>query len=282
MKNISLVLSGGGARGIAHIGVINFLEKEGFVIKNIGGTSMGAIVGAIYAEGKLKEYEEFLRNLNTKEVIKLLDFSLSSPGLIDGNKIVKKLKSFLPTENIEYLDKNFFCIATDIQNGKEIVFKKGNLLQAVHASFAIPFVFTPVINNNNILVDGGVLNNIPVNHISNKYPVVAVCANSSQKLDTKLIEIISKKTETNERTDKVEKYISKFIPKKKKNSMSYHKILDEALHLLIEKNSNTNLKNNPPEILINIPREIAGTFDFLKAEKLIEAGEYLAEKAIYQ
>lgn len=282
MKNISLVLSGGGARGIAHIGVINFLEKEGFVIKNIGGTSMGAIVGAIYAEGKLKEYEEFLRNLNTKEVIKLLDFSLSSPGLIDGNKIVKKLKSFLPTENIEYLDKNFFCIATDIQNGKEIVFKKGNLLQAVHASFAIPFVFTPVINNNNILVDGGVLNNIPVNHISNKYPVVAVCANSSQKLDAKLIEIISKKTETNERTDKVEKYISKFIPKKKKNSMSYHKILDEALHLLIEKNSNTNLKNNPPEILINIPREIAGTFDFLKAEKLIEAGEYLAEKAIYQ
>jgi len=111
---------------------------------------------------------------------------------------------------------------------------------------------------------------------------VAVCANSSQKLDAKLIEIISKKTETNERTDKVEKYISKFIPKKKKNSMSYHKILDEALHLLIEKNSNTNLKNNPPEILINIPREIAGTFDFLKAEKLIEAGEYLAEKAIYQ
>ena len=282
MKNISLVLSGGGARGIAHIGVINFLEKEGFVIKNIGGTSMGAIVGAIYAEGKLKEYEEFLKNLNTKEVIKLLDFSLSSPGLIDGNKIVKKLKSFLPTENIEYLDKNFFCIATDIQNGKEIVFKKGNLLQAVHASFAIPFVFTPVINNNNILVDGGVLNNIPVNHISRKYPVIAVCANSSQKLDAKLIEIISKKTETNERTDKVEKYISKFIPKKKKNSMSYHKILDEALHLLIEKNSNTNLKNNPPEILINIPREIAGTFDFLKAEKLIEAGEYLAEKAIYQ
>ncbi len=282
MKNISLVLSGGGARGIAHIGVINFLEKEGFVIKNIGGTSMGAIVGAIYAEGKLKEYEEFLKNLNTKEVIKLLDFSLSSPGLIDGNKIVKKLKSFLPTENIEYLDRNFFCIATDIQNGKEIVFKKGNLLQAVHASFAIPFVFTPVINNNNILVDGGVLNNIPVNHISRKYPVIAVCANSSQKLDAKLIEIISKKTEVNERTDKVEKYISKFIPKKKKNSMSYHKILDEALHLLIEKNSNTNLKNNPPEILINIPREIAGTFDFLKAEKLIEAGEYLAEKAIYQ
>ncbi len=275
-KNISLILSGGGARGIAHIGVIKYLEQNGYVIKEIGGTSMGSIVGAIYSSGKLNQFENFLKQLDAKRIIKLLDFSITRPGLITGKKIIEKIGEFLSEQNVENLKIPYFCIATDINSGKEIIWKKGNLKNAIHSSFAIPFVFTPVYVEEKILVDGGVVNNIPVNHVSRNYPVVAVCVNSSIKKDNKIEEILNTKT-NNITIDKIEKYIQKFIPKKEKNKMSYYKVLDEALHLLIEKNSLTNISNFNPDILINMPRDIAGTFDFLKAEKLIEIGYYLAE-----
>ena len=281
MKKISLILSGGGARGIAHIGVINYLESKGYVIENVAGTSMGAIVGAIYSAGKLKEFENFLLNLDAKTIIKLLDFSLNRPGIIEGKKILKKLKEFLPVDSIEKLNKNFLCIATDLYNQKELVWKSGDLLTAVHSSFAIPFVFDPVQFQEKFLVDGGVVNNIPLNHINCELMTVAVCANASIGMDILPPDILQPQKKYKEKKSIIETYLNKFLKKKKdEKSPGYYDILDQTLHLMIEQNSKNILNNYPPDYLIEIPRKIAGTFDFLKARQLIKAGEYLAEKAI--
>ena len=279
MKEISLVLSGGGARGIAHIGVIKYLEANGYVIQNIAGTSMGAIVGAVYASGKLNEFEKFLMDLDAKTIIKLVDFSITRPGIIEGKKIIHKLKEFLTCEKIEDLQKNYLCIATDINNQKEILWNKGNLLTAIHSSFAIPFIFDPVIENKKILVDGGVVNNIPVNHVDRELLTIAVCANASVDINILPPEIINFKFQNNKnKKSTIKKYLNNLIGKKKDNSMpGYYEILDSTLHIMIEQNSMNILKRYPPDYLIKIPRKIAGTFDFLKAKQLIRAGEYLAK-----
>ncbi len=286
-KEISLVLSGGGARGIAHIGVIKYLEKRGFIIKNIGGTSMGAIVGGIYAEGKLKEFEEYLLNLDAKKMIQLLDFSMSQPGLIKAEKIMKEMKKFLPIDKIENTPIPYFCVATDLNKQEEIVWKKGDIAEAIHSSFAIPFVFTPVMIEDRLLVDGGVMNNIPINHIDRELLTIAVCANASIPMDETLTGFM--KTSPNKyqlQRTKVNKYLSKVLRfledenKKEDKKPGYYEVLDNTLHIMIENNSRNIIKRYPPDILVNLPRKIAGTFDFLKAEPLIKAGEYIAEKAV--
>ncbi len=286
-KEISLVLSGGGARGIAHIGVINYMERNGYKIKNIGGTSMGSIVGGIYAEGKLKEFEEYLLKLDAKKMIQLLDFSVSSPGLIKGEKILKEMKQFLPIKQIEKTPVPYFCVATDLNEQKEVVWRQGDILQAIHSSFAIPFIFTPVIIEDKLLVDGGVMNNIPINHIDRELLTIAVCANASIPMDEELKKISQapeKKYESQKNT--INKYLNKVLRlfydenEEEKKKPGYYEILDNTLHILIENNSKNIIKRYPPDILVNLPREIAGTFDFLKAEELIKAGEYIAEKAI--
>ena len=286
-KEISLVLSGGGARGIAHIGVIKHLEKKGYKIKHIGGTSMGAIVGGVYAQGKIKELEEYFLKLDAKKMIQLLDFSVGSPGLIKAEKILKELKKFLPVDLIEEVPLSFYCVATDLNARKEVVWKKGDMLTAIHSSFAIPFIFTPVMIEDKILVDGGVMNNIPINHINRDLLTIAVCANAGIPMDENLKKLSSPEEESYfEQKHFINKYLKKVLnffgdhEEKEKKKPGYYEILDNTLHIMIENNSKNLIKRYPPDILVNLPRDIAGTFDFLKAENLIKAGEYIAEKAL--
>ncbi len=151
-----MVLSGGGARGIAHIGVVEELEKRGFEIRSIAGTSMGALVGGIYAVGKLQEFKNWLYTLDKLDVFKLIDFTLSSQGLIKGDRVFKKMKEFIPDKNIEDLKIHYAATATDIINNKEVVFNQGSIYDAIRASVAIPTVITPVKQDDTLLVDGGV------------------------------------------------------------------------------------------------------------------------------
>ncbi|MCK4793275.1 MAG: patatin-like phospholipase family protein, partial [Desulfobacteraceae bacterium] len=162
---IALVLGSGGARGLAHIGVIEEFEKQGFEINSVAGTSMGALIGGLYAMDKLHEYKDWVLTLDKVEVFNLIDFTFSSHGLIKGDKIINKMKTFLPDRNIEDLDIPFAAVATDITNEKEVVFTTGSVYEAVRASIAIPTVFTPVNKDNILLVDGGVLNPIPANRV---------------------------------------------------------------------------------------------------------------------
>jgi NTE family protein len=167
-KGVALVLSSGGARGIAHIGVIEALLDKGFHIQSIAGCSMGAVVGGVYAAGKLPEFKEWICDLDKVDLFKLFDFTLSSQGFIKGEKVFKELEKFVSDCNIEDLPIPFCAVAVDINKEKEVVFKKGSLFEAMRASAAIPSIITPAIIGNVELVDGGVLNPMPLGLVYRK------------------------------------------------------------------------------------------------------------------
>ncbi|MFT5593228.1 MAG: NTE family protein [Oceanicoccus sp.] len=162
MKSISLVLGSGGARGYAHIGVIRALLEKNYDIKSISGCSMGAVVGGFYAAGKLDEFEEWTRSLSYLDVLKLVDISLLSNGAIRGDKLFNRLSQMLNGIQIQDLQIPFTAVATDLIQQKEIWFTSGSLEESIRASSAIPSLLMPVIKDGRVLVDGAVLNPLPI------------------------------------------------------------------------------------------------------------------------
>lgn len=160
-KRIALVLGSGGARGYAHIGVIEELERRGYEISCIAGCSMGAVVGGIYAAGKLSEYRNWIESLDYLDVLRLVDVSFRL-GAIRGEKVFGKIREIVGEIDIEQLPIPYTAVATDLTNQQEIWFQEGNLHQAMRASAAIPSLFTPVIQGSRTLVDGGLLNPLPI------------------------------------------------------------------------------------------------------------------------
>ena len=165
-KKVALVLGSGGARGYAHIGVIEELEARGYEIGCIAGCSMGAVVGGIYAAGKLREYREWTESLDYLDVLRLLDVSFRL-GAIRGEKVFGKIHEIIGEIDIENLSIPYTAVATDLTNQQEIWFQEGCLHKAMRASAAIPSLFTPVTQGSRMLVDGGLLNPLPI------VPVVA-------------------------------------------------------------------------------------------------------------
>ena len=284
-KEISLVLSGGGARGIAHIGVIQVLLENGFTIKNIAGTSMGALVGGVYAGGGLEAFTKWLTDADIKEAIKMLDFSLSLPGLIKAEKIMRKIDGFLHTKDIENLSVPYTAVATDLNSSSEVHFTAGKLTEAIRASIAIPTIFTPVFKDEQVLVDGGLLNNIPLDCVSRQYPVIAVCVNADVPVTAEQKAVMSRPTER-EQPDKLQKlkqHLHRYLKNKSGNEnehIGYAELLDKSIHLMIGNASQHIIAEYPPDLLINISREICGTFDFLKAGKIVEIGRMATERAL--
>ncbi len=160
-KRVALVLGSGGARGYAHIGVIEEIERRGYEIACIAGCSMGAVVGGIYAAGKLDEYRRWIESLDYLDVLRLVDVSFRL-GAIRGEKVFGQIRKIVGEINIEDLRIPYTAVATDLTNQQEIWFQEGCLHQAMRASAAIPSLFTPVMQGNRMLVDGGILNPLPI------------------------------------------------------------------------------------------------------------------------
>ncbi len=159
---VALALGAGGARGYAHIGVIDVLEERGYEIVSIAGTSMGAVIGGLHAAGRLGAYADWVRSLNQRDVLRLLDPSLTAPGAIRADKIVAKVSDLLGGAVIEQLPIAYTAVATDLLAGKEVWFQQGPVDAAIRASIALPSFIAPVMLNGRLLVDGGLLNPIPV------------------------------------------------------------------------------------------------------------------------
>ena len=159
---VALGLGGGGARGYAHIGVIQVLEERGYEIVDIAGSSMGAVIGGLHAAGKLDAYTTWVRPLTQREVLRLMDPSLRSPGLIRGEKVLAKVSEILDGAVIEELPIGFTAVATDLLAGKEVWFQRGRVDVAIRASMALPSFITPVMLNGRLLADGGLLNPVPI------------------------------------------------------------------------------------------------------------------------
>ena len=282
---ISLVLSGGAARGIAHIGVIEELEKQGFEIKSIAGNSMGAFIAAMYAMDKLQEYKEWVLTLDKVDVFKLIDFTFSSQGLIKGDRVFNKMKTFFPDKNIEDLKIPYVAVAADITNMNEVVFTEGSIYDAVRASVSIPTVFTPTKKGKAMLVDGGVVNPIPINRVKRIEGDILVASYVNANIPYDKPEITK---EDEERKDSVYKQkiiefknkLNDILPKNRKEHLNYFTLLNKSIGLLTHHLSQMNIDKYKPDILINISRHSGGTFDFFKAEELIETGRLAARKNI--
>ena len=248
-KNIALVLSGGGARGLAHIGVIKELLAMGYSINSITGTSMGALVGGLYACGKLDKFEEWVTQLTRYQMLRMLDFSWLNGGLIKGEKAINLLKSEIPNENIEDLAIPFRGISTDLLSQNAVVIESGKVYQAIHASIAIPGIFAPVFSDGKLLVDGGVLHNIPTKFAIKTTPkdlVVAVNVNA---------------------------FVDNEIQQKKKRiKVNLFKNSNRAIALMMETIGQFNLKENPPDKMINISRQSCELYEFYKAKEQIDVG----------
>lgn len=285
-EDIALVLSGGGARGIAHIGVIEVLLSHGYKIRSITGTSMGALVGSMYAMGKLQEFKDWMLSLDKIKVFNLVDFTFSSQGLVKGDKVLNALKDFIEDKNIEDLEIPYSCIAVDIVNRKEVVFREGSVYDAIRASISIPTVFTPVKMDGKLLVDGGVLNNIPLKHAprNNNDKLVAVNVNAQVpviKLKLSNKENEKKQSVYRKRINDFQSQLQKIVPTTKRDdTLNYFDVITNTIGLMTYTIAQNHLEKHPPDILINISKETCGTYDFYKAEELIETGKMATEETL--
>lgn len=287
-KDIALVLSGGGARGIAHIGVIEVLEEYGYNIKSIAGTSMGAVVGGIYALGKLNEFKEWLFKLDRTAVFRLVDFTLlGGAGFVKGEKVLNTIKGFTQDANIEDLQVDYCAVATNIDKQIEVVFKSGSLFEAIRASIAIPTVLTPVKTEEGHLVDGGILNNLPLDHVQRHKNDQLFAVNVNAEIPNLLPEVLEtnkepiEKSAYQKRMEEFTEMVSKLIPSRKKNdSLGYFDLINDTINVVVNANAIQSIKFHKPDLVFKISNKSANTFDFFKAEELYEIGRYVAQQEL--
>ena len=278
-QNIALVLSSGGARGVAHIAVIEELLKSGHKITSIAGSSMGAVIGGIYAAGKLPEFTEWLSDLDYWDVFNLLDFSISSKGFIKGEKVFKQTEPFIPKVNIEDLDIPFVAVAADIVNKQPVVYKSGDLKAAIRASVSIPTVLHPIKEEGRIIVDGGVVNPVPVDLVKrspgDKLVVVDVNAN---------VPFVKPKVKEREQTF-INNLVSRYTKwrkaeEKKEGNLGIFDMLNESFDLTQEALSQLLLDKYQPDLQINISRKICDTMDFHKTPEILALGRETYKKTV--
>lgn len=286
-RSVSLVLSGGGARGIAHIGVLEVLLERGYHIQSIAGTSMGALVGGVYATGNLPAFRQWLCNLDLVKVLGLIDFALLTPGLLKGDRLFQQLSEFMPDTLIESLPLHYAAVATDLAAREEVVFREGSLFEAVRASIAIPTVFTPVQSQNRILVDGGVLNNIPVNQVHRQEGDLLVVVDVNAEIPAEPVAASS--TIPQERLENYRRklqefnaYLHRVWPRERPDRLGYFDLITQTISLMTNHMAQLMLQQYKPDVLIQVSRDACGLFDFLRAEDLIAWGRQAAERSLQQ
>jgi len=278
MKNVRLVLGSGGARGMAHIGVIEELEKEGFQIKEIVGCSMGAVVGGIYCAGYLTEYKHWLIKLSRLDVFMLLDFTLSAQGFVKGEKVFKAIEEFIGDHQIENFRIPFTAVAADLLSKKEVHYRSGSLFKALRSSIAIPTVFTPVSNGKTQLVDGGVLNPLPVDLVKKEDGEIIVAVNLNANIP---YEISTLPPEVNKEKvaymKMLQAFRSQFLKSDNKpedftDKMGLFDILNKSYDLTQDRLTELMIQVHKPDMVVNISRDACGVFEFYRANEIIEEG----------
>jgi len=285
-KAVSLVLSSGGARGLAHIGVIEELERQHFEIKSIAGCSIGAVVGGIYAAGRLKEFKKWVTKLSKIDVYRLMDLTFSTQGFIKGNKVFKELARFITDINIEELPIPFSAVAVDIHAQEEHIFEKGSLMDAIRASVAIPSIIEPYKIEDKEFIDGGVLNSIPLDLAKRNHNDLLVAVNINAMIPyMKPLKLIRNKEKQEQNSilkrlefnDWWEKFFSKEKSKEKYSSIA---LLNLSYDMMQNRISEISIDKYQPDILVNVSRYAYSTFDYYKAKEIIKLGKHRFNQAL--
>ena len=278
-KDVALALSSGGARGLAHIGAIEELESNGYHITSIAGCSMGALIGGVYAAGKLEEFREWMKTIDRKKMLELTDFSFSINHLVKGNRIIEAIMDFVPDIAIEELPIPYCAVATDLKAGREVVIDKGSLFEAIRASISLPSFYEPVQRDDMILIDGGVINPIPLNRVKRNAGDILVGVDVSGHDYKSQWDEMHRLSEWQKNDNSLKaKILDKLIPDN--IEFNYYTVLSRTSSLMIRQNSLMMTQLMSPNILVDIQMSRYGSFDYDKSEKIITLGRRKASQAI--
>lgn len=319
-KDVALVLSSGGPRGWAYIGAIEELESRGYNITSIAGTSIGSLIGGIYAAGKLSEVKEWLFSLDAWKVFSLMDLSISKNHLVKGDKVIGAIKEIVPGIDIEDLPIPYRAVAADLYTGEEVVFDRGPLFEAVRASISIPSLFRPVKYGFRTLVDGGIVNTMPIDKVlrNGNDIVVAFDVNdvdvesirqtvinearqeedrlrAERELDAETRSVLNSVRHNSTLTLRDKFMLAKAQGEKilhhKLNDEepepellfedSYYSILSRTFSLMNHVIAKTAAERYRPEVLVKMPFDAYGEIgDYARAREISEAGRELMKAAL--
>lgn len=318
-QDVALVLSSGGPRGFAYIGAIEELERRGYNITSIAGTSMGSLIGGIYATGKLDELKEWLFDLNAWKVFDLMDISISKNHIVKGDKIIEAIEEIIPDIDIKELNIPFKAVATDLYTGEEVVYSEGKLYDAIRASISIPTLFRPVKQGMRTLIDGGIANTLPINRVdrNGKDILVAFDVNDinisemqealikrEQEEERRLLQEKEWKEENRKILDSIRNNDTLTIGEKMKlagiygrkilsNTLvpvetsefelgeSYFSLLDRTFSLMNHTISELILEQHHPDIVVRMPFDAYGEIsDYAKAKEISTLGRELMKEAL--
>lgn len=319
-KDVALVLSSGGPRGWAYIGAIEELESRGYRITSVAGTSIGSLVGGIFAAGKLAEVKEWLFSLDAWKVFTLMDISISKNHIVKGDRVIEALKEIVPDINIEDMPIPYRAVAADLYTGEEVVFDRGSLFEAVRASISIPSLFRPVKYGYRTLVDGGIVNTMPIDKVVRNGNDIVVAfdvndvdvdsirqsimdevrqeeerARAKKILDAETKTVLDSVRHNTNLTIKEKFLLAKYQGEKiishKLNSddpepellfeNSYYSILSRTFSLMNHALAKAAADRYRPEILVKMPFDAYGEIgDYARAREISEAGRTLMKEAL--
>ncbi len=295
-QSVALVLGAGGARGLAHIGVIEAIEARGLRIAAIAGASMGALVGGIHASGQLPAYRDWVLTLTRTDVFRLLDFGIGRPGLFTGDRLMGELQAIVGRHRIESLPIPFTAVATDLRAQREVWLTRGSLFDAIRASMAIPLVFTPVQWEGRELVDGGLLNPVPMAAMRQALAdvVIAVDVNARavsaqgrgpRPTDDGARASARPPVEAGIEADEKETagaMLAQWFTRKaaEQAQTGLIDLMARSLDTMQGQLSRMQLAIDPPDLLVRVSRDSSFFYEFWRARELIEIGRQQADHAL--
>lgn len=279
---VSLVLGSGGARGLAHIGVIEWLTGNGYVIRSIAGSSMGALVGGIYAAGKLEVYAEWVAALERMDVVRLLDPSFGRAGLFRGERIISVLRELIGDCLIDELPVSYTAVATDLATGKEVWLREGKLFDAIRASISFPLIFTPFNHRGRQLLDGGLVNPIPIAPTLNDTTDLTIAVNLSGPEEARAPSHVAPRNRKGAAyRRRILDFIESLSPARPPDapSVGFAEIILASIETMQSTIARLKLAAYSPDVTIHVPRNACLFHEFWRAEELIALGRERTARA---
>ncbi|KAA0069619.1 patatin-like phospholipase family protein [Rhodanobacter sp. T12-5] len=281
---VALALGAGGAKGLAHIGAIEEIEAQGYRITAIAGTSMGALIGGVYAMGRLDIYRDWVCTLARLDVFKLLDWTFSGGGLIKGERIIGTLRDLIGDIRIEELPLAFTAVATDLDREREVWLTRGSLFDAIRASIAIPTVFRPYHLDGRRLVDGALLNPVPVTPLIRDPAdyLIAISMDGPAQMMPATVDAGDEDEDERGFRHRVGEFFGRMLPHSegKPREPGAWDLLNQSMDLMQANLSRLRLAAYEPDLLIQLPRNMSTAYEFYRARELIECGREQAREAL--